>query len=44
MTREAVSFEEVFHFFKILFKIFSFWKLQVSFTELFCENLKEQFN
>ena len=36
MTREAVSFS--------LNQIFSFWKLKISFTEMFHESVKKQFN
>ena len=36
MTREAVSFEKVFHW----KKIFSFWKLKIFFTKMFHESLK----
>ena len=31
MTREAVSFEDVFHF----------WKLKISFSEMFHESVKK---
>ena len=40
MTREAVSFEKSIS----LNEIFSFWKLKISFIEMFHESVKKQFN
>ena len=43
MTREAVSFE-VFLRSISLNEIFSFWKLKISFTDMFPESVKKQFD
>ena len=43
ITREAVSFE-VFLRSISLNEIFSFWKLKISFTDMFPESVKKQFD